>query len=225
MKKLSDIMNMSLAMGGTLKAGCYKGLVKDITKTVKNGKSYLDIKVKVKDVVYPWRIFDVNRFKLEYKLATGEDLKKMKELIGKDITFYAAVDGRFNRFSMLQFLPDVGSYEVTYGGVAVSEEHSAFAVKLIFDEEVTCYDIKMINSDEDLARFVNFTMSSIAYQLGFNEEFTIAQLEDHVGEPLIVNIIKKAEYKSKFLNYDVITTVSLSEEDEIENLDELDEEF
>lgn len=225
MKKLSDIMNMSLAMGGTLKAGCYKGLVKDITKTVKNGKSYLDIKVKVKDVVYPWRIFDVNRFKLEYKLATGEDLKKMKELIGKDITFYATVDGRFNRFSMLQFLPDVGSYEVTYGGVAVSEECSAFAVKLIFDEEVTCYDIKMINSDEDLARFVNYTMSSIAYQLGFNEEFTIAQLEDHVGEPLIVNIIKKAEYKSKFLNYDVITTVSLSEEDEIENLDELDEEF
>lgn len=225
MKKLSDIMNMSLAMGGTLKAGCYKGLVKDITKTVKNGKSYLDIKVKVKDVVYPWRIFDVNRFKLEYKLATGEDLKKMKELIGKDIKFYATVDGRFNRFSMLQFLPDVGSYEVTYGGVAVSEECSAFAVKLIFDEEVTCYDIKMINSDEDLARFVNYTMSSIAYQLGFNEEFTIAQLEDHVGEPLIVNIIKKAEYKSKFLNYDVITTVSLSEEDEIENLDELDEEF
>ena len=78
-----------------------------------------------------------------------------------------------------------------------------------------------------ITRFANYTMSSIAYQFGYTTEFKIAELEDHAGEPLVVNVIKKEEYKTPFINYDVIKVVPLDEntEDEIENQDDIDEEI
>ena len=110
---------------------------------------------------------------------------------------------------------------------AVSEEYNAYIIKLIFDENFTYYDIKYIDSEEAITRFANYTMSSIAYQFGYTTEFKIAELEDHAGEPLVVNVIKKEEYKTPFINYDVIKVVPLDEntEDEIENQDDIDEEI
>lgn len=227
MKKLSlsELLNTNLSVGGTLKDGLYEGIVKDIVKTTKNNKSYIDLKVEVNGTLHSWRIFDVNRFKLEYKLATGSKIKKLIEIKGKAIKFYASRSGRFNNFSMLPALPEEGAYEVVYGGCAVSEEYSAYIIKLIFDETFTYFDIKYINSEEDLNRFANYTMSSIAYQFGYDSEFKIVELEDHVGEPIIVNIIKKEEYKCRFVNYDVIKVESLSEDDIEEDEDDIEEEF
>lgn len=224
---LNDIMMQNLSVGGTLKEGCYKGTVVEVEKIMKNNKSYINVKINIKGVVHSWRVFDINKFKLEYQLATGKTLKKMGALKGQEIQFYAKVEGRFNKFSMLRFLPEVGVYEVTYGGCAVSEEYNAYIIKLIFDENFTYYDIKYIDSEEAITRFANYTMSSIAYQFGYTTEFKIAELEDHAGEPLVVNVIKKEEYKTPFINYDVIKVVPLDEntEDEIENQDDIDEEI
>ena len=82
MKKLNlnDIMMQNLSVGGTLKEGCYKGTVVEVEKIMKNNKSYINVKINIKGVVHSWRVFDINKFKLEYQLATGKSLKKIGAL-------------------------------------------------------------------------------------------------------------------------------------------------
>lgn len=224
MKKLnlSDIMSQELSVGGKLKPGCYTGTVTKIEKTTKNNKSYIDLKVNVNNVLINWRVFDTNRFKLEYEIATGSSLRRISEIKDKTIKFYAEINGKFNKFSMLQPMPELGAYEVEFGGLTPYDEYDCFVIELIFDENVTYYDIKHIEDDNDLEQFKNYTASGIAYQFGYELKVALKEFENHIGQPLVINIIKLEQYKTPFINYDVIKVTELTPdnpelEDEIEN--------